>query len=79
MQTVRDTAIWYLRHALGSEAVSFFQKHSNQTGIRDGQAFMNTLSEFNPEDYRRLLGTDFDPFYRDAKIPEAVDLLCTKG
>lgn len=47
-------------------------------GQRRGQAFMNTLFEYDQAEYIRLTGSSFDPFYVDAKIPLALDKLTSK-
>lgn len=47
-------------------------------GQRAGQAFMNTLFEYDREGYERLTGSLVDPFYDDTKIPAALDKLTSK-
>lgn len=47
-------------------------------GQRAGQAFMNTLAEYDREGYERLSGSLVDPFHDDKKIPAALDLLTSK-
>lgn len=47
-------------------------------GQRVGQAFMNTLFQYDPEGYERLSGSLVDPFYDDSKIPAALDKLTSK-
>lgn len=77
MRTTRDDAIWYLRNRFGQSAVSLFQSYTSDNQ-RDGQAFMNVLREMDVDEYNRLTGSFSDPFYRDSRIPEAVDILTTK-
>jgi hypothetical protein len=47
-------------------------------GQRTGQAFMNTLREYDLKEYARIAASPVDPFYDDAKLSAALDLLTSK-
>ena len=49
---------------------------SQNPELREGQAFMNALSEVNPELYKQITGTEADCFYDDEKIPTFFNKLC---
>lgn len=53
------------------------QYHSQQPDnyLRYGQILMNTLSEFDPDMYKRITGTDYDCFYDNAKVDILLDKL----
>lgn len=73
-----DDAISVLTWAYGMGARITFRNHRNGGVQRVGQAFMNTLFEYAPEEYARLAGSLVDPFYDDKKIPAALDKLTSK-
>ena len=51
-----------------------FQQPDNY--LRYGQILMNTLSEFDPDMYKRITGTEYDCFYDNAKVDMLLDKLC---
>lgn len=73
-----DDAVSILAWAFGAEAANVFHAYHVVQGQRAGQAFMNTLYEFDNESYRRLTGSLVDPFYKDSKIPDAIDKMTSK-
>ena len=44
--------------------------HWISKGLRKGQSYMIALSEIDLDCYRKIAGTENDPFYVDAKIPQ---------
>lgn len=73
----KDDAVSILEWAYGSQAKwRFIERMAMEQRV--GQAFMNTLMEFDQASYTRLAGSFVDPFYVDSKIPAAIDKLTTK-
>jgi hypothetical protein len=73
-----DDAAEILRWGYGEDAHQMFLS-MKLTGVhRVGQAFMNVLSIFDPDEYQRLSDSLFDPFYQDKNLPAAIDLLTSK-
>lgn len=70
-------ALEFLVWAYGKAAGQRYQSKLLD-GQRSGQAFMNILSEYDPNSYARLAGSVFDPFYVDSKIFAAIDRLTRK-
>lgn len=62
----------------GRGALITYARFRNGGEQRVGQAFMNTLFVYDPQEYARLAGSIFDPFYVDNKIPAALDKLTSK-
>lgn len=73
-----DDAAEILEWGYGEVAKEMFVSMSYTGKHRAGQAFMNTLSIFDPPSYARLSGSLVDPFYDDKKLPAALDLLTSK-
>ncbi len=73
-----DDAAEILEWGYGEEAKRQFLHQITTHDIRVGQAFMNTLRDFDLVGYRRLTGSLVDPFYDDAKLPAAIDRLTSK-
>lgn len=71
-------AIDNLEWLYGSDARYRFVQFHYVHKQRPGQAFMNTLRQFDPESYERLTGSLWDPFNDDTKIPEALDRMTRK-
>ncbi len=61
-----------------SHTAGFVMRDRIFMGQRVGQAFMNTLFEYDPEGYAKLSGSLVDPFYEANNIPAALDKLTTK-
>lgn len=53
------------------------QYHSQQPDnyLRYGQILMNALSEFDPDMYKRITGTEYDCFYDNGKVDLLLDKL----
>lgn len=68
----------FLEWAYGEKARAMFMTGRNVLGQRSGQSLMNTLSQVDCSAYIKLTGSLVDPFYDDAKIPAALDLLTKK-
>lgn len=73
----KDDAAEILEWAFGKQARTYFLD-SIVFGQRPGQAFMNALRNYAPEEYARLAGSSWDPFFVDEKIPAAIDKLTSK-
>lgn len=67
----RDLCIRYFLDICNHFALEVFEGYS-KGGLRVGQSFMNSLPW---ADYSILSGSIRDPFYNDAKIPEAIEWL----
>lgn len=67
----RDLCVRYFLDTYNYPAIADFYDYLDE-GLRGGQSFMNSLSS---EDYNTLAGSIRDPFYDDAKIPEAIEWL----
>jgi len=63
---------------LYGESAGRAMRRRGTEGQRIGQAFMNTLMNFDPISWHRLNGSLFDPFYQDKKIPAALDFMTRK-
>lgn len=72
-----DDAISILEWAYGPQA-KWYMINRMACGQRTGQAFMNTLSMYDYESYKKLTGTLEDPFHDDALLPKAIDKLTSK-
>ena len=73
-----DDVVSILEWAYGRDARRIFAQFHNVQKQRVGQAFMNTLRQFDYDGYCRILGKVGDPFYNDKKIPDALDILTNK-
>lgn len=73
-----DDAVSILEWAYGPAARTSFEQFRINSVQRVGQAFMNTLYKFDPDEYNRLSGSIYDPFYIDTKIRVAIDKLTSK-
>ena len=67
----RDLCVRYFLDTYNYPALEDFHKYVDG-GLRVGQSFINSLST---EDYIIVVGSIRDPFYEDAKIPEAIKWL----
>lgn len=72
-----DDAAEILEWGYGKNALQMFVEKI-ESGQRSGQAFMNTLYQFDFAGYHRLASFPEDPFYDDSKIPAALDKLTSK-
>lgn len=73
-----DDAAEILEWAYGVSAREKFVEYYFVENQRAGQAFMNVLRDVDNEEYRRLTGSIYDPFYKDDKIPNAIDRMTSK-
>jgi hypothetical protein len=73
-----DDAISILEWGYGQLAKDQFMTRVAVLQQRAGQAFMNTLADWDPPEYARLSGSGADPFYQDTKLRAAIDKLTSK-
>lgn len=73
-----DDAAEILEWGYGSLAKQIFFENIREGDERIGQAFMNVLRMYDPQEYRRLSVASVDPFYDDKKLPAAIDKLTSK-
>lgn len=73
-----DDASEILEWGYGPLAKQIFFENIREGDERIGQAFMNVLRMYAPEEYRRLTGSRQDPFFDDKKLPSAIDRLTSK-
>ena len=67
----------YLLVSSGPSATAMFRRNV-ENEQRVGQAFMNTLWSFLPDQYSYLQSSRYNPFYVEANIPGAIELLIQK-
>lgn len=72
-----DDAAEILEWGYGENALTMFMAKVD-AGQRIGQAFMNTLYQFDFRGYHELVGSLADPFHDDKNIPAALDKLTSK-
>ena len=52
-----------------------YHSQSSDNYLRYGQILMNILSEFDPEMYKNIIGTEYDCFYDNTKVDLLLDKL----
>lgn len=72
-----DDAAEILEWGYGDAALAMFMAKI-ESGQRAGQAFMNTLYQFDFAGYHRLASSLVDPFYDDKRLDKAIDKLTSK-
>lgn len=79
--TTEVSLIDFIQFAYGEKALTYYfnvTRWGEGDYQRRGQAFMNVLRFWDPENYNKLSGSLYDCFYDDNKIHEALNFITTK-